>query len=199
MRMTVYLAVPRSMAPNGSTMLTPTGRPAPGEYSADVQPDIDRVEGDDAVAALEAQGVRLCALLDALDDARVAGLTYAPGKWTLKEVVAHLADDERIFAYRILRVARGDRTPLPGFDEKLFASTTGAEQRPLRDLVAEFRSVRAATLTLLRGLPREAWARWGFVNEYEATVRGLAFHVAGHELRHVRALRELYLNGRPGR
>jgi hypothetical protein len=122
-----------------------------------------------------------------------AGSTYASGKWTLKEVVGHLSDDERIFAYRALTIARGDPTPLPGFDEKTYVGAAGFETRALADLLAEYRSVRDATITLLRGLPAEAWLRRGIVNEYEASVRGLAFHIAGHELHHLRILRERYL------
>lgn len=175
---------------------SPTGRPQPGEYADYARPDIDRVVGDDAIAALEEQLAATLALLAPLDDAAVAGLTYAPGKWTLKEVVGHLADDERIFAYRLLRVARGDQTPLAGFDEKLFAATSAAEDRPLRELLDEYTTVRRATLSLLRGLPAAAWTRRAVVNGYEATPRGLAFHIAGHELRHVRALREKYLAAR---
>lgn len=170
-----------------------TGRPVPGEYADYAQSDIDRVAGDDAVAALEAQGSAVAQLFASLNEVAIIGLTYAPGKWTLKEVLGHLVDDERIFAYRLLRVARGDTTPLSGFDEKLFAATSGAEARPLADLLDEYASVRRATLALLRGLPAEAWARRGTVNGYGATPRGLAFHIAGHELRHLSAVREKYL------
>ena len=170
-----------------------SGRAQPGEYAAYAQEDIDRVLGDDAVAALSAQRDEVLELLASLTDERTRGLAYAPGKWTLKEVVGHLADDERIFAYRILCIARGDGRELAGFDEKLYVAGARFEEQPLADLVAEYRAVREATLALLRGLPHEAWTRRGIVNGYEATVRGLAFHVAGHELRHLRALREKYL------
>ncbi|HSL70746.1 MAG TPA: DinB family protein [Longimicrobiales bacterium] len=175
------------------TAATATGRPQPGEFADYAKPDVDRVVGDDAIGALEAQLTATLNLLAPFDDDAVAGLTYAPGKWTLKEVLGHLADDERIFGYRLLRVARGDQTPLPGFDEKLYAATSGAEARPLAELLDEYKSVRLATLSLLRGLPAEAWSRRAVVNGYEATPRGLAFHIAGHELRHVSALREKYL------
>lgn len=170
-----------------------TGRPMPGEYADYAQSDIDRVAGNDAIAALEAQLATTVELFAPLNDSTIGGLTYAPGKWTLKEVLGHLVDDERIFAYRLLRVARGDTTPLSGFDEKLFAATSGAETRPLTDLLDEYTTVRRATLTLLRGLPAEAWTRRGIVNGYEATPRGLAFHIAGHELRHLAAIKKKYL------
>jgi hypothetical protein len=171
----------------------PSGRPQPGEYAAYAQTDLDAVAGDDAVAALARQRDELLALLSALDEERVRGLAYAPGKWTLKEVVGHLIDDERIFAYRALCLARGDARPLAGFDEKQYVAGADFEARPLADLLAEYRRVRDASLALFAGLPAAAWRRGGVVNGYPATVRGLAFHVAGHELRHLRALREKYL------
>jgi hypothetical protein len=174
------------------SIVAPTGRPGPGEYAEYAAEDIARVVGDDAIAALETQRDGVIALFEPLDDADVAGRTYAPGKWTVKDVLGHLADDERIFAYRLLRVARGDRTPLPGFDEKLYAATAKAEERPLEDVLREYRVVRDGTLALLRGMPTDAWARTAEVNGYEASARGLAFHIAGHELRHLEALRTKY-------
>ncbi len=173
----------------------PSGRPQDGEFADYAKPDIDGVAGDDAIAALSAQAGELLALLEPLSEEAVAALRYAPGKWTLKEVVGHLADDERIFAYRALCIARGDARPLPGFDERLYVEGAAFEAQPLADLLAEYRAVRQATIALLRGLTAEAWLRRGMVNGYSASVRGLAFHIAGHELRHLRALREKYLPG----
>jgi hypothetical protein len=175
------------MAPHVSS-----GRPQDGEFADYAKSDIEHVEGDDAVEVLAAQERVTLALLAPLDEAKVAALTYTPGKWTLKEVVGHLADDERIFAYRALCIARGDSLPLPGFDEKVYVASAGFEARPLADLIAEYRAVRQATITLFSGLPGEAWQRRGSVNGYSASVRGLAFHIAGHELHHLRTLREKY-------
>lgn len=170
-----------------------TGRPDATEYGAHAGEDIDRVAGDDAVEALVAQELQTLALLEPLDDARVRGLAYAPGKWTFKEVLGHIADDERIFAYRALCIARGETAALPGFDENAYVAGASFEARPLAELIDEYRSVRRATITLLAGLPADAWRRRGIVNGYEASVRGLAFHIAGHELRHYRSLRDRYL------
>lgn len=111
----------------------------------------------------------------------------------MKEVVGHLADDERIFAYRALCVSRGDPAPLPGFDEKAYVASAGFEARALADLLAEFRAVRNASIAFFLGLPAQGWLRRGVVNGYSASARGLAFHIAGHELRHRRTLREKYL------
>jgi len=174
-----------------------TGRPLAGEYAEYARPDIDRVPGDDAVEALRVVAGETLDLLAPIDEGAAAGLTYAPGKWTLKEVVGHLADDERIFTYRALCIARGDSRELPGFDEKLYVAGAGFEQRSVAGLLAEYRAVRQATLELFAGLPAEAWVRRGMVNGYPASVRGLAFHIAGHELHHLRVLREKYL-GRLG-
>ena len=170
-----------------------SGRPLPGEYADYAQADIDRVEGDDAVAVLETLAEETIAFFRGLPDEKLAGLRYAPGKWTVKDVVAHLIDDERIVAYRALCVARGETQPLPGFDETLYAKHAAGEDRPWLGLLAEQSIVRAATLVLLRSLPPAAWTHVGTVNGYSATARGLAFHIAGHELHHLRVIRERYL------
>jgi hypothetical protein len=173
--------------------MTRSGRPAEGEYAPYAKADIDFVEGDDAAATLAAQREHVLAFLGNLEESAVSGLTYAPGKWTLKEVIGHLADDERIFAYRALCIARGDTRPLPGFDENEYMAAANFESRTLAEIIGEYRTVRWASLTLFASLSEEAWLRRGVVNGYEASVRGLAFHIAGHELHHLRVLRERYL------
>jgi len=173
--------------------IAPSGRPEPGETAEYAQADLDLVAGDDAVAVLAAAAAETLDLLAPLEEAAVAGLTYAPGKWTLKEVVGHLADDERIYAYRALAIARGDRGELPGFDENLYVATADFESRTLADLTAEYLSVRQASLTLFATLPAPAWLRRGTLLGYHPTPRGLAFHIAAHELHHLRVLRERYL------
>lgn len=118
---------------------------------------------------------------------------YAPDKWSVREVVGHLADSERVFALRALWIARAAEAEQPGFDENAWADVSNAGSRPLGDLVEELRSVRAATVSLLRGLEADAWSRRGTANGVGFTVRGLAWVTAGHEL-HTRAvLRERYL------
>ena len=171
----------------------PSGRPLPGEYADYAQADIDHVSGDDAVVVLSTLGADTLAFLRGLPAEKLRGRRYAPGKWTVKDIVAHIIDDERIFAYRALCVARGETQPLPGFDEKLYASCAAGEERPWEDLLAEYAAVRAATLALLRSLSPSAWTRGGIVNGYSATARGLAFHIAGHELHHLRIVRDRYL------
>ena len=172
---------------------TPTGRPEPGEYADYASTDIAAVPGDDAIEALAQLHEQTTALFRALAEPADHGFTYAPGKWPLKSVLGHLIDDERIFVYRLLCVARGEHGELPGFDEKLYAKNGGFERRSLESLLAEYTTVRAATMALLRGLPSAAWHRRGRVNGYECSVRGLAFHIAGHELHHHRIVRERYV------
>lgn len=169
-----------------------SGRPREGEFAAYARADIDLVAGDCAVAALLRQRVATADLFHQLGE-RAGDLSYAPGKWTVKQVLGHLADDERIFAYRALCIARGDSRPLPGFDENLYAASARFEDRALEDLLADYLAVRDASLTLFRGLDSGAWLRTGVVNGYPASTRGLAFHIAGHELHHHRVLLERYL------
>ena len=178
-----------------------SGRPLPGEFAAYALADIEQVSGDDALVALASQAERVLALLASVNDDAVEGVTYAPNKWTVKDVVAHLADDERVFGYRMFCLARRDARLLDGFDEKQYATEASATRRSWASLLADYAAVRNATLTFLDGLPAEAWTFRGTVNGYEASVRGLAFHIAGHELRHLRAIETLYwprLNRAPG-
>jgi len=169
-----------------------SGRPEPGEYAAYAQPDVDAVPGDDAVRALEELRAATKVLFLRIGELH-ADLSYASGKWTPRQILGHLADDERIFTYRALCICRGDSRPLPGFDENAYMRWTGFEGRAISDLLAEYESVRNASITLFGSLDAAAWARRGLVTDYSATVRGLAFHIAGHELHHHRVLRERYL------
>ena len=128
-----------------------SGRPADGEFASYAADDIAFVEGDDAAGALQTQAEDVIALLGGIPEERANGVTYAAGKWTLKEVVGHMIDDERIFAYRILCVARKEPLSLPGFDEKVYVASSDFEQRTLANLIAEYRTVRAATVSEPRG------------------------------------------------
>ncbi len=170
----------------------PTGRAESGEFADYAAPDIDAVRGDDAVEALVELEPRTRELFESLRVLVESGATYAPGKWTLKEILGHLIDDERIFSYRILCLARGETLDLPGFDEKLYVASADFESRTVPSLLNEYAAVRAATISMLLHLPEGAWTRRGRVNGYSASARGLAFHVAGHELHHHRVIEERY-------
>lgn len=175
------------------TRIIPSGRPEVGEYAAYAKADIDLVQGDDIVLALAAQVEQTLSVLRPIEDRRAATLTYAPGKWNLKQIVGHLSDDERIFAYRALCLSRCDSRPLPGFEEKDYVRCGNFDRRHFSELLEELRIVRECTVALLQGLTSDAWLRRGVVNGYSATVRGLAFHIAGHELHHLKVLKEKYL------
>jgi uncharacterized damage-inducible protein DinB len=122
-----------------------------------------------------------------------ARFAYAPGKWSVKEVLGHMADCERIFAYRALRIARADTTPLPSFDENAYTRAGRFDERPLASLVAELHAVRRATVALFAGLPPAAWQRAGTASDNRITVRGCAWIIAGHELHHRNVLAQNYL------
>lgn len=131
--------------------------------------------------------------IDVLRKAKAKGdLAYAPGKWTVKEVVGHLCDAERIFAYRALRFARGDATDLPGFDENAYVANANFKSRTMEDLLEELWGVRAATLSLAKHLPESALSRRGSANGAPVTVRALLYIIAGHERHHLAVLRERY-------
>jgi hypothetical protein len=170
-------------------------RPAPGEFPAPYATYIDRVPGGELEALLADQGRELAGLLAEIPEAR-GGFRYAPGKWSIKDLVNHLADAERVFSYRLLRIARKDATPLPGFEEDDFAAAAGADARSLADLAAEFAAVRAATLALVRSLEAEAWSRRGVVNEKPIVAAALGYVLAGHTAHHLDVLRERYLTPR---
>jgi uncharacterized protein YciI len=168
------------------------GFPDASEYPPYTQPYVDRVAGADVLEALVTQQDDAVRLLESIDEKR-AEFVYAPGKWTVKQVVNHIIDCERVFAYRALCIARNDLRPLAGFEEKDYARNGPSAALLLRSLLDELRAVRAATIWLFRNLPEEAWLRRGNANQYDVTVRGLAFQIAGHERHHVKILRERYL------
>ena len=118
---------------------------------------------------------------------------YAEGKWTIKEILSHVIDDERIYAYRALRFARNDKTALPGFEQDAYALHSGANARGVRDLLDELTAVRQATVSLFEGLDGAALLRAGVADGKVMSVRAAAYHIAGHELRHVNIIRERYL------
>lgn len=117
---------------------------------------------------------------------------YAEGKWSVKELIGHLADAERVLSYRLLRIARGDQTALPGFDEKAFVAASNADHRDLNDLATELAAVRSATLALVRSLDAGVLANRGTVNNWSLSARGLVFIIAGHFAHHVNVLRDRY-------
>lgn len=118
---------------------------------------------------------------------------YAEGKWTIKEIMVHLSDDERIYAYRALRFARGDKTDLPGFEQDDYAVHSGANERDIKDILNELATVRQATISLFEAFDSEALMRAGMADGKIMSVRAAAYHIAGHEMRHINVIKERYL------
>jgi uncharacterized damage-inducible protein DinB len=175
-------------------MTTLTGRPEATEYAPYYGKYVSLVAGDDDILrALSDQLSETLALLGSVPESE-AGFRYAAGKWSVKELVGHMIDGERIFAYRALRFARNDPTPLPGFEQDDYIQNASFDACTLGALAAEFESVRRATLFLFEHLDAEAWMRTGVASESEASVRALAYIIAGHELHHVGVLRDRYLS-----
>jgi hypothetical protein len=167
-------------------------RPSPGEFSPAHAPYVALLPDGDIQSFLTEQLPRFVRFLGDMPES-LGAHRYAPHKWSVKEVLGHVCDTERIMSYRALRFARGDETPLEGFDENLYAPAAGAGARTMTDLTDEFGDIRRATLALFRGLPPEAWLREGNANGAPATVRGLAWVIAGHVEHHLAVIRERYL------
>src|SRR5258706_7255126 len=171
-------------------------RPEPTEYAEFYANYVSKVPGADVLSVLESQRLQMLQLFAGRSE-RDGSFRYAPGKWTVKEVLGHITDTERIFTYRALRIARGDQTPLPGFEQNDYVRGGNFAERTLAGLAEEFGLVRAASIALFQSLQKEAWQRRGAADKKEMTVRALAFIVAGHELHHRQILEEHYFPAIP--
>jgi len=167
-------------------------RPPAGEYAPFYAGYISQVPDGDVVEALIGGVEIAAALLHDVSDEQALRV-YAPGKWTLKEVILHCADAERIFSYRALRIGRNDPTDLPGWDETRYAPLSGANDRSVESLLDELESVRESSVTLFEGLPADAWTRAGTANGLPISVRALAWVTAGHLLHHLEVVQDRYL------
>ena len=166
--------------------------PEADEYNPYYQKYIERVPRGDFIEILARQADETLSILRAIPD-NAADYAYAEGKWTIKELVGHVCDAERIFSYRLLRIGRGDRTPLPGFDENAYAPAGQFGERTFASLTEEFAAIRAATIALVAGLPSEGWLRTGTASDFTVSARAIAYIIAGHELHHRAVLMERYL------
>jgi hypothetical protein len=168
------------------------GRPQTGEYGSYYQRYIDLATEDDIVAALDAQSHETAIVLGGLSEAQ-ATHRYEPGKWSVKQLVGHVIDGERVFAYRALAFARGETNPLPGFEQDPYVANAGSDDRSIADLAEELATVRKANVMMFRALSEEAWKRSGIASDNSISVRALAYILLGHERHHLRILRERYL------
>ena len=171
-------------------------RPESSEYADFYANYISKVPGSDVLGVLESQRLQMLQLFAGRSE-RDGSFRYAPGKWTVKEVLGHITDTERIFSYRALRIARGDQTPLPGFEQDDYVRSGAFGDRTLAGLAEEFGAVRTASVSLLRSFNEEAWSRRGVASQKEVTVRALGFMIAGHQIHHRIILEERYFPAIP--
>lgn len=167
------------------------GRPQPSEYAPYYDTYISKVEGDDPVYALEAQTARTQRVFEAIPAAK-ADHRYAAGKWTVRDVIGHIADAERVFAFRALWFARADANPLPGFDENAWVPAAQLERVSLADVITAWRTQREATIAMLKTFAPDTWQRTGTANGKVISVRALAYTMVGHEVHHLGVLAERY-------
>lgn len=174
-------------------MNTAIERPQAGEYPDYGGYYIQQVaENEDALSCMEANQSILENLVGGLDESQLR-YRYEPGKWTIKEMVVHMIDAERVFGYRALVAARNDKSPMPGYDHNAYVPASEANERSIENILEEYQAVRAASLALFRNLPAEGLSRLGEASESPVTARALAYMIAGHERHHVRLMRERYL------
>jgi uncharacterized damage-inducible protein DinB len=167
-------------------------RPQASEYAPYYEKYVALVPDGEIIETLEVQLKEMRELLGTVSEKK-GEFRYAAGKWSVKEVLGHIIDTERIFAYRLLRIAREDKTPLAGFEQDDYVKTGNFSARLLGDILEEFAAVRRATIVLVGSLEEAAWLRRGIANQKEISVRAQAFIIAGHERHHRMILQERYL------
>jgi uncharacterized damage-inducible protein DinB len=180
----------------GGTGMMTQNRPQPSEYAPHFAKYISSVPDGDLLALLQSGVGDWNSLLGNLSEAQ-SEFRYEPAKWSIKEVVGHVSDTERIFAYRTLRIARGDQTPLPSFEQDDYVKEGNFSALTLANLLEEFAAVRQSSISLLRSFPRQAWTRRGNASQKEITVSALAFIISGHERYHRSILEQRYLPALP--
>jgi hypothetical protein len=175
-----------------STTVIGSLRPQPGENAPYYDRYISMVPGNDVLGAFDEQRRQTLLLFSGRSEDD-GNLRYAPEKWSLKEVLGHINDTERIMSYRALRISRGDATPIEGYEQDDYVRNAPFARRPLADLIEDYIAVRRATISLFRNLDEAAWTRRGTANKNEVTVRALAYLIAGHELHHRKIIEDKYL------
>jgi len=166
-------------------------RPQTGDFHPYYKGYIDLVEGEDILYILNEQSKETQQLLDSFS-LKKGNYTYAEGKWTVKEIIGHLIDSDRVFAFRALSIARGEKKSLPGFDQNEYVRLANFHNRDLFDLTYEFRLLRESNLLFFRGLDESNWQNRGVANNSEITVLAIMFIIAGHQKHHCKILKEKY-------
>jgi len=168
------------------------GRPQPNEAASYYSTYIDRVTNDDIVAVLTTQLDETVEFLSAISEEQSLQ-RYAPDKWSMRELLGHVNDTERVFMFRAIWFARGFADALPSFDQEIGFKAAESDRVSWANHISEFRAIRSSTLAFFRNLPDEAWSRSGIASDNAVTVRALAYIIAGHVSHHVNVLRERYL------
>jgi hypothetical protein len=167
-------------------------RPARSEYAEYYSGYVGRVPEEDLLPALERQLEQTLTLLRGIPDSKTL-FRYAPGKWSIKQLIGHIADSERVFSFRAFWFGRNATAPMPGFDQEAFMGMVDFEGRPWPELIAEVEHLRRATISLFSGFDEAAWSRRGIANESEVSVRALGYILLGHERHHIDVLKSRYL------
>lgn len=167
-------------------------RPEQSEYDPYYERYISLVANDDIIDTLASQPTRLNDLLTAMPEEKGA-FSYADGKWSIKELLGHVIDGERMFAYRLFRISRGDETPIEGFEQDGYIENAHSNERSFGDILEEFSLLRRANMIFFKNLTDDAWTRVGTANNVKITVRALVYIMAGHVEHHLGILRERYL------
>ncbi len=167
-------------------------RPEPGEYPESLEAYIGLVKTDDILSYFASQKESVATLGATLSEEQLL-FRYAPNKWSVKDIFCHIIDCERIYSYRMLCIARGDKTDLPGFEENDYAVTAKADARDIKDIISEYNAVRAAKIELLKSFDATMLEQSGIANGSPRSVRAMCYVAAGHEIHHLRVIRERYL------
>jgi hypothetical protein len=170
-------------------------KPEPAEYAAYYREYAELVPEGKVLEILEVQIKELEELLADFTEEQLL-FRYAPGKWSVKEVIGHMTDTERVMGYRAMRIARGDQTPLPGFQEEEYVKNADFDRLSIQELLGHFSAVRQATIHLFKSFRPEDWLKRGTANGYRISVRALAYIIAGHALHHQKIIRERYLEAK---
>ncbi|BBI34246.1 DinB family protein [Cohnella abietis] len=169
-----------------------SNRPASEEYAPYYERYVNLVGDGDILDVLQGLLETTSTFLSDIPESK-GDYRYAPDKWSLKEVIGHINDNERIMSYRLLRIARGDQTPHAGYDQDALIKGANFHALTLTELIEDYIAVRRSTITLARGLKEEAYLRVGIANDTRISVRALAYILAGHELHHLHVIKERYL------
>ncbi len=167
-------------------------RPTENEYPKYYVPYVQAVSEGGLTEILQEHLEKMTELFEGISE-KDGLFRYAENKWSIKEVLGHITDTERIMSYRLLRVGRGDQTELAGFDENFFVQGAKSNQRSLKDLLEDFNATRNATISLIKNMPEEAWRNKGYANNSPITTRAIAYIIAGHEAHHRNIIKDRYL------